>query len=84
MTIIIHAQDLSGRMDDGYYTKPSLSEALDIFFGQPEAMNYFDIDAEEILSRKEAEEIFNQDKRVVFYNVDGEKVVISVDSSAVA
>lgn len=32
MRVIVYAQDLSGRNDDGYYSKPDISSALDIFF----------------------------------------------------
>ena len=82
MRVVIYAQDLSGRNDDGYYTKPDLTSALDIFFDQEKAGVFLDDEGESPLMRGDAEEIFRQDKRVTFYNSEGEKVVISYDPSA--
>jgi hypothetical protein len=82
MRVVIYAQDLSARKDDGYYTKPDLSSALDIFFSTEEADIFLDGDGTAILLRGDAEEIFRQDRRVTFYNSDGEKVVISYDPSS--
>lgn len=81
MRVVIHAQDLSGRRDDGYYTKPDIVTALDIFFDTPSAINFSDADAEHMLTREDVEAIFSQDGQVSFYNADGEKVVISLDPS---
>ena len=81
MRVVIHAQDLSGRRDDGYYTKSDISTALDIFFDSSSAINYSDADAEHVLTRQNAEGIFGQDGQVTFFNADGEKVVITLDPS---
>lgn len=81
MQVIIYAQDLSGRNDDGYYTKSDLSSALDIFFGTGETGYFLDTESEHPLSKDDATAIFGQDRRVTFYNEVGEKVVISYDSS---
>jgi len=82
MRVVIYAQDLSGRNDDGYYTKPDLSSALDISFDPEKVDAFLDDDGEHPLLREDAEEIFRQDKRVTFYNSEGEKIVISNDPSA--
>lgn len=82
MRVVIYAQDLSGRKDDGYYTKPDLNSALDIFFDPEKIDTFLDDEGDSPLPRKDAEEIFRQDRRVVFYNSAGEKVVISNDPSA--
>lgn len=82
MSVIIYAQDLSGRKDDGYYTKPDISAALDIFFTTDKTSAFLDSDAEHPLGRSDAEAIFHQDRRVSFYNEDGEQVVISIDPGA--
>jgi hypothetical protein len=81
MRVVIFAQDLSSRNDDGYYTKPDISSALDIFFPSGQADAFLDADGENALSRNDAEAIFQQDKKVIFYNEAGEKVVISQDPS---
>ena len=81
MRVVVHAQDLSGRRDDGYYTKPDLPSALDIFFERVPAENFLDDAAEHTLSREDAEAMFNQDSKVSFYNADGEKVIITHDPS---
>ena len=81
MRVVIYAQDLSGRNDDGYYTKPDLSSALEIFFNSSKPEAFLDSDGENPLSRSDAEEIFRQDRKVTFYNETGEKVVISKDHS---
>ena len=82
MQVIVYAQDLSGRRDDGYYSKPSVAAALDIFFSAGASPNFTSSEGEDELSRADAEAIFNQEKRVTFYNADGEKVVISLDPTA--
>ena len=81
MRVVVFAQDLSGRNDDGYYTKPELSLALDIFFASKNPNAFSDVDGEHPLTREDAEGIFKLDKKVIFYNEDGEKVVISYDPS---
>jgi hypothetical protein len=81
MRVVIFAKDLSGRKDDGYYTKPDISSALDIFFDAENPNLFFDDEGENPLTRPDAEAIFNQDKKVTFYNEDGEKVIISRDLS---
>lgn len=84
MRVIVYAEDLSGRSDDGYYTKPSIAAALDIFFSAGASPNFTNSEGEDALSRADAEAMFEQEKRVTFYNADGEKVVISLDPSASA
>ena len=79
MRVIVYAEDLSGRKDDGYYSKPDLASALDVFFGAGAGINTIDADGEDELNREDAEAMFNSDKRVTFYNEDGERVVISAD-----
>lgn len=79
MQVIVYAEDLSGRGDDGYYTKPDINAALDIFFSAGSLPNFVDPDSEKEIGRDEAQVIFQQDNRVTFYNADGEKVVISLD-----
>lgn len=79
MRVVIYAQDLSGRKDDGYYTKPDISSALDIFFDPEKIDTFLDNEGDNPLLREDAEAIFKQDKRVTFYNSEGEKVVISYD-----
>jgi len=82
MRVVIYAEDLSGRKDDGYYTKPDVSAALDIFFKSDDEQNFYDSDTEEVLTRAEAEELFREDGRLTFYNGEGEKVVIALDPSS--
>lgn len=81
MRVIIYAQDLSGRKDDGYYSKPGLASALDIFFGPDAGVNTMDADGEDTLSREDAEALFSSDRRLTFYNEAGERVIISADPS---
>lgn len=78
MTVIIYAEDLSGRRDDGYYTKPDIDVALDIFF-EPDRSNFLEPECENPVTRDEARTFFLQEKRVTFFNDEGEKVVISLD-----
>ncbi|WP_420383653.1 hypothetical protein [Novosphingobium sp.] len=82
MRVVIYAQDLSGRNDDGYYTKPDLRSALDIFFDPEKHDTFLDDVGESPLSRDDAEEIFRQGKKVTFYNSEGEKIIISNDLGA--
>lgn len=79
MRVIVFAEDLSGRGDDGHYTVPSAEAAFEIFFGSEDEQNFADQDGENPVSREEIEEIFSQDRRVTFFNSNGEKVVISLD-----
>ena len=82
MKVVVYAQDLSGRRDDGHYTKPDIDSALDLFFSGADAKNYLDDSCEEEMSREDAEGIFSVDRRVTFYNESGEKTVIAADASA--
>ena len=82
MSVIVFAQDLSSRRDDGHYSKPDLASALGIFFGNPAAANFMDSGGQDELAREDAEAIFQQDGRVIFFNEDGEKVVIASDPTA--
>lgn len=82
MQVVVYAEDLSGRKDDGYYTKPDLAAALDLFFDGTDSQNFVDDDGAHPITRAEVEDAFGQDRRVTFYNSDGEKVVISIDPSA--
>ena len=79
MRVIVYAEDLSGRMDDGHYSAVDLSAALDIFFAPDAGVNTLDRDGQDTLDRAEAEALFTQERRVTFYNADGEKVVLSAD-----
>lgn len=81
MRVIVYAQDLSGRRDDGYYTKPEISAALDLFYTNPDETNFSDADGEAGLTRSDAEAIFATDGRVAFFNGAGEKIVITLDPS---
>lgn len=81
MRVIIFAEDLSGRKDDGYYTKPSLSSALDLFFDPQSVDTFLDPEGDNKLTRSEAEQIFNTDFKITFFNGAGEKVVITRDPS---
>jgi hypothetical protein len=74
MRVIVYAQDLSGRNDDGYYSKPDISSALDIFFDAGKMDTFIDDEGENPLSREDAEEIFRSFKKLTFYNSDGEKL----------
>lgn len=82
MRVIVHAEDLSGRRDDGYYSKPKIADALDIFFENPDEVNFSGADGQEIMTRSEAESVFDTDGKVIFYNRMGERVVITRDPSA--
>lgn len=84
MRVVVYAQDLSGRRDDGYYTKSNISSALDIFYFPEGTKIFADPNGENEMSRDCAEELFKADRRVEFYNTDGEKMVISVDPSTTA
>ena len=45
MTVVVYAQDLSGRRDDGHYTKPDIAAALEVFFSPSDAGNFIDAEA---------------------------------------
>jgi uncharacterized cupin superfamily protein len=75
MTVIVHAEDKSGR-GDGYYTKSSLKEALDVFY-TGEATYYLDRDGEEEAERDWLEELHVVNGQVTFYNEDGESITIT-------
>ncbi len=81
MRVIVFAEDLSGRKDDGYYTKSSIASALDIFFDEAVVDVFLDNEGENPLTRVEAEQIFNENQRITFFNEAGERVVISRDPS---
>jgi len=81
MRVVVYAQDLSGRRDDGYYTKPDITSALDLFFAGGTAKHYFDQEGNHEVSREDAEAIFKTDGRVTFYNEDTEKIVLVTDVS---
>ena len=81
MRVIVYAQDLSGRRDDGYFTKPDAASALDIFFDVGGVTAFLDAEGENPLNRKDAELILEQDRRVKFFNENGEEVIISIDPS---
>lgn len=82
MRVVVYAQDLSGRRDDGYYTKPDLASALDLFFTPEGSKLFLDEDANDQLTREDAEALFGIDRRVTFYNEDGEQTIISADPSS--
>lgn len=84
MQVVVYAEDLSGRRNDGYYTKLDIGSALNLFFDAEDSPNFIDSECENEISRNDAEAIFQQEKRVSFYNADGEKVVISLDPRASA
>lgn len=79
MRVIVHAEDSSGR-GDGYYTKDSIADALDVFF-RPGSTMYHDPDCEEQIARSDAEEAFCRDREVVFYGEDGDRVTVALDWS---
>jgi hypothetical protein len=78
MQVIVHAEDRSGR-GDGYYTKPDIDSALDIFFESVSDPVYADRDGESLLTKEDAAAIFADENAVTFYNEDGEQVTISRD-----
>lgn len=82
MRVIVYAEDLSGRRDDGHYSAVDLAAALDIFFAPDAGKNTIDRDGEDTLDRGEAEAMFTQERRVTFYNAEGERVVLSADPTA--
>ena len=82
MTVVVYAQDLSGRRDDGHYTKPDIGAALEIFFSAHDATNFMEADTEAPISIEEAREIFEIEGQVCFYNEDGEKVIITRDPTS--
>lgn len=81
MQVIVFAQDLSGRRDDGYYTKPDLASALDLFFVPDGSKMFQDADGNDEMTREDAETTFDVDRRVTFYNENGEQTVITADPS---
>ena len=81
MRVIVYAQDLSGRRDDGYYTKPDIASATAIFFIPSGPKNFRDADGDHEITVDEAEDIFRADNRVEFFNEDGERIVISSDAN---
>lgn len=61
------------------YTKPTIGEALDIFFDGEDPDTFFDRDAEEAFTREDAEATFAQEREVTFYNSEGEQTRIVLD-----
>lgn len=82
MRVVVFAQDLSGRRDNGYYTKPDLASTLDLFFTTDQSKMFHDADGNQEITREDAEAAFKSELQVVFYNDDGEKIVLSADPSA--
>lgn len=65
------------------YTKPTLSDALDIFFPEGQEVDAFvDADEEERMTRNDAESIFQGIREIRFYNTNGELTIISADPSS--
>ena len=65
------------------YTKPTLADALDIFFPEGKDADAFaDADEEERMTRNDAEALFNTEGEIRFFNESGELTVISADPSA--
>jgi hypothetical protein len=81
MRVIVFAEDLSGRRDDGYYTRPDISAALDIFYAHPDEVNFVDPDGQEPITRSDVEAIFKIEGKATFFNGAGEKVIITLDSA---
>lgn len=81
MRVIVFAQDLSGRHDHGYYTKPDLASALDLFFRADGSKMSLDADGSNEITREDAEAAFATVGRITFYNEDGEQTIISADPS---
>jgi len=81
MRVIVFAEDLSGRRDDGYYTKPDLNSALDLFFCPGGSKLFIDTDGSDEMTREDAKAAFDIDGKVTFYNEDGERTVITRDPS---
>lgn len=82
MRVIVQSEDLSGRIDTGLYSKPSIEDALDCFFFGSE-IYYLSADGDSedgnTMSRADALAFFNQDGEVVFYDSDGAKTRIVRD-----
>jgi len=81
MTVIVHAEDRSGR-GDGYYTKPDLSTALDGFFGPASETLYADPDGDEAVTREDVAATFDQQGEIAFYNEDGDRFLITKDRTS--
>lgn len=72
MTIIVFAEDKTGRVDHGNYTVPTIEQAF-ANFSYDDAETYFaDADGETPLSLEEAKAIFEAEGSVTFYNNEGE------------
>ena len=75
MTVIVYAEDKSGRIGFGQYTMPSIEQAFANFSFADGGDAYFaDADGEEPLSASEALAVFKAEGEVTFYNDEGEKV----------
>lgn len=81
MTIIVFAEDKSGRVDHGNYTVPTIEQAF-ANFSYDDIERYFaDPDGETPLSIEEARGIFQAEGSVTFYNDEGEMVRFTLDGA---
>ncbi len=75
MTVIVYAEDKSGRIGFGQYTVPSIEQAFANFTYVDDGATYFaDAEGEEPLPASEALAVFAANGEVTFYNDEGEKV----------
>ncbi len=81
MRVIVFSEDKSGRRDHGYYSKPDLASALDVFFSPSGSKMFLDMDGNDEMTREDAMAAFEVDRQVTFYNDDGERAVITADPS---
>jgi len=80
MTVIVYAEDKSGRIGFGQYTVPSIEQAFANFSFADAGDTYFsDVDGEEPLSASEALAVFKAEGEVTFYNDEGEKVRFTLE-----
>lgn len=80
--VIINTEEQS-RGGKFSYTKPTLCDALDIFFPEgKEADAFVDADEEERVTRSDAETMFHDIREIRFFNADGELTIISADPSS--
>ena len=82
MTVIVHAEDRSGR-GDGYYTGHDLASVLDAIFGDGSEAFYADRDGEEQVTREDVAGTFDQQGETSFHNGDGDRFVITRGGAAV-
>lgn len=75
MTIIVYAEDRSGRRDCGQYTVGSIEQAFaNLNFTEDGEVYFSDREGEEQLAPHDALTSFNADGELSFYNEDGEQV----------